>query len=167
VYLANYASKVTIMIRRESLKGSMSSYLIEQIADTDNIEVRGNTEITAAIGEEKLEKLALFNNQTGERYEEAADAVFVFIGNRPNTSWLEGQLLRDEKGFLLTGRAVMQHPNFEKIWKENREPMDMETCVPGIFAVGDVRSGAINRVATAVGEGSMSIKMTHNYLRMK
>ncbi|MEM1121488.1 MAG: FAD-dependent oxidoreductase [Bacteroidota bacterium] len=167
VYLSKFAKKVTIMIRRADLLATMSSYLIKQIEDIDQIEVRGFTEIQGAKGDQKLSHLQLLNNQTKETYEESVDAVFVFIGTRPNTDWLEGQLLRDKKGFVLTGQQVLQHPNGRKIWTEKRDPMNLETCVPGIFAVGDVRAGAMNRVAAAVGEGSMSIKMTHTYLATK
>ncbi len=167
VYLSNFANKVTIMVRRPDLSATMSSYLIQQIDAIDNIEVRGHTEIQKAQGDGQLKELLLLSNQTHETYLEPADAVFVFIGTKPNTSWLGDQLLRDEKGFVLTGRDVSNHEHYLKIWKEPREPMDLETCVPGIFAVGDVRAGAMNRVASAVGEGSMSIKMTHNYLAMK
>lgn len=167
VYLSQFANKVTIMIRRADLTSSMSSYLIEQIDAIDNIEVRGHTEIQATKGTEKLESLVLYDNQTQETYEEASDVVFVFIGTRPNTDWLQDQLLRDEKGFILTGQSILRHPEGSKAWGQQRDPMDLESCIPGIFAVGDVRAGAMNRVASAVGEGSMSIKMTHNYLAMK
>ena len=164
VYLSNYAKKVTIMIRRPDLSSSMSQYLIDQIEAIDNIEIRGYTEILEAKGDAVLESLELLNNQTKNQYEEPTEAMFVFIGTRPNTDWFKHQLLRDQKGFVLTGRDVVQAKEFNKIWSESREPMSLETCVPGIFAVGDVRSGAMNRVAAAVGEGSMSIKMTHEYL---
>ncbi|MEL6636271.1 MAG: FAD-dependent oxidoreductase [Bacteroidota bacterium] len=168
VYLSNFAKEVVIMVRRPDLQATMSSYLIDQIEAIDNIEVRGYTEIHEVIGgEEHIEQLKLYDKQKEAHYTEKADAVFVFIGTRPNTDWLGQQLLRSDKGFLLTGRDVVQHPNYEKAWRESREPMALETCIPGIFAVGDVRSGAMNRVAAAVGEGSMSIKMTHEYLASK
>ncbi|MEM1123849.1 MAG: FAD-dependent oxidoreductase [Bacteroidota bacterium] len=167
VYLSNFAKKVTIMVRRPNLLATMSTYLINQIEAIGNIEVRGHTEILSANGTEKLESLKLLQNQTQEIYEESADAVFVFIGTRPNTDWLDDQLFRDAKGFVYTGNAVIQQAGAKKVWNENRDPMALETCVPGIFAVGDVRAGAMNRVAAAVGEGSMSIKMTHEYLAMK
>ncbi len=167
VYLSNFAEKVTIMVRRPDLTTSMSSYLIDQIDAIENIEVSGYTEIREVIGTDQLEKLTLFDKQKEETYQEDADAVFVFIGTRPNTDWLEDQLLRNEKGFILTGRDVVQHEEYERAWRESREPMALETCIPGIFAVGDVRAGAMNRVAAAVGEGSMSIKMTHEYLATK
>lgn len=166
VYLSNYAKKVSILIRRPDLSSSMSQYLIDQIDAIDNIDVRGHTEINKVIGSDKLERLELSNNQTKDTWEEDAEAIFVFIGTKPNTGWLAEQLYRSEKGFIITGRDLIQQPNFKKVWTEARDPMALETCIPGIFAVGDVRNGAMNRVASAVGEGSMSIKMTHEYLSM-
>ncbi len=164
VYLSNFAKKVTIIIRKADLSSSMSQYLIDQIEAIENVEVRGYTEILEAKGGDVMDSLTLLNNQDKKEYEEPVEAMFIFIGTRPNTEWLEGQLLRDEKGFVLTGRDVMSAATYGKIWFENRNPMSFETCVPGLFAVGDVRAGAMNRVASAVGEGSMSIKMTHEYL---
>ena len=164
VYLSNFANKVTIMVRRPDLSATMSQYLIDQIKAIENIEIKGHTEIVEVSGKESIETVTLLNNQSQETRDEHADAIFVFIGTRPNTEWLGQQLLRDKKGFILTGRELMQHPGFSKAWVEKRDPMSLETCVPGIFAVGDVRHGAMNRVASAVGEGSMSIKMAHAYL---
>ena len=164
VYLSNFAEKVTIMVRRADLSQTMSRYLIDQIDAIDNIEVLGHTEVTEVAGSDRIESVDVRHRQTGETRVEQADAIFVFIGTRPNTDWLGGQLLRDEKGFILTGNDLLQRPEFRTVWVEKRDPMALETCVPGIFAVGDVRHGAMNRVASAVGEGSMSIKMTHAYL---
>jgi thioredoxin reductase (NADPH) len=164
VYLSNYAVKVTILIRKPDLSSSMSQYLIDQIDAISNIEVRGYTEIVEAIGEEHLEELVLKNNQTNQFDREAADTLFVFIGTRPNSSWFQDLLLLDSKGFVITGRSLVNHEDYGKLWHERREPMSLETNVPGIFAVGDIRSGSMNRVASAVGEGSMSIKLTHEYL---
>jgi len=97
-------------------------------------------------------------------YEQTADALFIFIGARPYTDWLEGSMLRNKKGYLKTGNDLLRDPAFPKIWKREREPFLLETCEPGIFAAGDVRSGAMNRVASAVGEGAMAIKFVHEYL---
>ncbi|NUN99748.1 MAG: FAD-dependent oxidoreductase [Saprospiraceae bacterium] len=164
VYLSQFAEKVTIIIRREDLTSSMSSYLIDQINSIPNIEVAGNREVVEADGNERLETLRIQNTETGEVYTESADALFIFIGARPVTDWLDARLLLDQKGFLYTGRDLRQHPDYKKIWKHPREPFFLETCQPGIFAAGDVRSGAMNRVASAVGEGAMAIKFTHEYL---
>ncbi len=164
VYLSKFARKVSIMVRRSDLSSTMSQYLIDQIAAIENIEVLGHTEIRSIVGTEAIEKISLYNNKTKESWEDSTDVIFVFIGTRPNTDWLDDNILRNEKGFILTGQELTQHPDFSKLWTEKRSPMSLETSVPGIFAVGDVRYGAMNRVASAVGEGSMSIKMSHTYL---
>lgn len=164
VYLSQFAEKVTILIRREDLSSSMSSYLIDQINGIANIEVAGRREVAGADGGEHLSELRIRNIETGEVTTEAADVLFIFIGARPVTDWLPDNLLLDKKGFLYTGRDLRQHPDYKKIWKRDREPFLLETCQPGIFGAGDVRSGAMNRVASAVGEGAMAIKFTHEYL---
>jgi thioredoxin reductase (NADPH) len=97
---------------------------------------------------------------------EDADAVFVFIGTRPRSDWLPPEVLRDAKGFVLTGRDLVAAPEYPRIWKESREPLPLETSVPGVFAAGDVRAGAMNRVASAVGEGSMVVRLAHEYLAL-
>jgi thioredoxin reductase (NADPH) len=97
---------------------------------------------------------------------EECDAVFVFIGTRPRTDWLPAEVLRDAKGFVLTGRDLMATEAYPRVWKESREPLLLETSVPGVFAAGDVRAGAMNRVASAVGEGSMAVRLVHEYLAM-
>lgn len=164
MYLSNFAKKVYIVIRREDLSSTMSQYLIDQIAATTNIEVVSGTEIIEAKGNERLERVFLQNKHTGLVEEKAAAALFIFIGAKPYTDWLEGSLLRNDRGYLLTGQEVAASPEFSKIWKEERDPLMLETCVPGIFAAGDVRSGAMNRVASAVGEGAMAISFVHKYL---
>jgi thioredoxin reductase (NADPH) len=97
---------------------------------------------------------------------EEVDALFVFIGTRPRSEWLPAEVLRDEKGFVLTGRDAMAADGFARIWKEQREPLILETSVPGMFAAGDLRAGAMNRVASAVGEGSMTVRLAHEYLAL-
>ncbi len=97
---------------------------------------------------------------------EDADALFVFIGTRPRSDWLPPAVLRDAKGFVLTGRDLMVADGFARIWKERREPLPLETSVPGVFAAGDLRAGAMNRVASAVGEGSMVVRLAHDYLAL-
>ena len=97
---------------------------------------------------------------------EEADALFVFIGTRPRSEWLPPNVLRDAKGFVLTGRDLMAAEAYARIWKERREPLPLETSVPGVFAAGDLRAGAMNRVASAVGEGSMVVRLAHEYLAL-
>ncbi|MCB0637186.1 MAG: FAD-dependent oxidoreductase, partial [Lewinella sp.] len=164
VYLSQYATKVNILIRRPDLTATMSHYLIEQINGIENIEVHGYTEVVKACGEEHLERLILRDKQTEATREVPADALFIFIGARPKTDWLPGEILRDEKGYLLTGRDLRSRSDYGQFWKQSREPFLLETNQAGVFAAGDVRSGAMNRVASAVGEGAMAIKFVHEYL---
>lgn len=164
VYLSKYAQKVNILIRKPDLTSSMSHYLIEQINQIDNIEVIGHTEVVKACGDDHLERLILRDRQTDSTREVQADALFVFIGAKPATEWMPENLLMDNKNFLLTGREVRSRGDYKDFWQLNREPLLLETCQPGIFAAGDVRSGAMNRVASAVGEGAMAIKFVHEYL---
>jgi thioredoxin reductase (NADPH) len=97
---------------------------------------------------------------------EEADAVFVFIGTKPRSEWLPDTVLRDAKGFVVTGRDLAVDPSYARVWKERREPMALETSTPGVFAAGDIRAGAMNRVASAVGEGSMVVRFVHEYLAL-
>ncbi len=164
VYLSQFARKVHILIRKPDLSSSMSSYLIDQIEGIDNIEVHGRRQVKEAIGGEHLEKLIIENMEDQTCFEADADALFIFIGTRPHTDWLEGKLIRNAKGFIETGKELLQYPHFKKQWKLSREPYLLETSLPGVFAAGDVRAGAMNRVASAVGEGAMAIKFVHEYL---
>lgn len=165
VYLSKFAEKVHILIRREDLRATMSSYLIDQIDGIDNIEVMGKRQVVKACGEGHLQRLEIENMLDQSSGEVSADALFIFIGARPATDWLvHNDILRSEKGFIETGKELMRYDNFKKIWKLEREPYLLETCQPGIFAAGDVRAGAMNRVASAVGEGAMAIKFVHAYL---
>lgn len=164
VYLSQFANKVHIVIRREDLTATMSSYLIDQIKAIPNIEILGKTEIIEALGHGYLECVVLENVETKETQQVKADSLFIFIGTRPASEWLPSNILVDDKGFIETGKELKQYPQFKSIWKRQREPFLLETCQPGIFAAGDVRAGAMNRVASAVGEGAMAIKFVHEYL---
>lgn len=165
MYLSRYARNVYILIRSETLKGSMSSYLIEQIAATENIHLMGETQVKATKGEDYLTHLVIDSMAEDNERTVEAGALFVFIGAKPYTDWLSGMLLIDEKGFIATGRELATFPQYTKVWKRDREPFLLETCVPGIFAAGDVRMGSMARVASAVGEGAMAISFVHRYLR--
>jgi thioredoxin reductase (NADPH) len=164
MYLSTFAEKVKIVIRRDSLVATMSSYLIDQINKTDNIELVPFTQVIEASGNAKLEKLVIRNNRTNNDDEVNADGLFIFIGAKPYTDWLLENVIKNERGFIETGKELHKYENFTKIWKLDRAPYMLETCNPGIFAAGDVRAGAMNRVASAVGEGAMSIKYVHEYL---
>lgn len=164
MYLSKFAKNIYIIIRKEDLTSTMSAYLIEQIAGTPNITVLPKTEIAEAMGEEKLQSLCLCNIDTKERRQVNADALYIFIGAKPFTDWIELDIIKDDKGFIETGRDLKNYDAFNKIWKQNRDPYLLETSCPGIFAAGDVRAHAMNRVAAAVGEGSMAISFVHKYL---
>lgn len=163
MYLSRFASEVHIVIRKPSLKETMSQYLIEQLEKTPNVVLRGCTDLLKVEGDGHVERVVLATAGSEPATEEA-DAVFVFIGTRPRSEWLPEGVLRDSKGFVLTGRELMAEDAFPKVWKEPRQPLLLETSTPGIFAAGDVRAGAMNRVAAAVGEGSMVVRLVHEYL---
>jgi thioredoxin reductase (NADPH) len=163
VYLSRFASEVHVIVRRNNNE-SMSHYLVEQIAQTPNVHVRPFTAIEKVEGDQRLERIWLRSGENDGVSVENADALFIFIGTRPHTDWLPAAVLRNEKGFILTGRDVELAPDFSKVWKENREPFALETSIAGLFAAGDVRAGAMNRVASAVGEGAMAVKLVFDYL---
>ena len=163
MYLSTYASRVFIVIRSENLAASMSAYLIEQIRQTANIEILPFTQVREACGEHSLEAVVI-QRDGQEPVKQPARALFIFIGAKPSTEWVCEQALCDGKGYLLTGPALMADPRYPTAWKQQRDPYLLETCVPGMFAAGDGRAGAMARVASAVGEGSMAIKFVHQYL---
>jgi thioredoxin reductase (NADPH) len=164
LYLARYAADVQIVVRRTSLRDTMSHYLIEQIGTTPNITLRTETELVSVDGDDHVQQVTLVSPATTQT--EPADAVFVFIGTRPRTDWLGDAVLRDDKGFIVTGRDLVADGRFARTWKERREPMALESSAAGVFAAGDARAGALNRVASAVGEGSMVVRLVHEYLAL-
>jgi thioredoxin reductase (NADPH) len=166
MYLARHAQEVHVVVRRDTLLHTMSQYLIDQIQRTPNIRLRPRTEIGRVEGDGRVERVALTSLDDGLCQVEEADALFVFIGTRPRSDWLPSSVLRDNKGFVLTGRDLIAADGYARIWKEQREPLPLETSVPGIFAAGDLRAGAMNRVASAVGEGSMVVRLAHEYLAL-
>lgn len=159
MFFSRFAGRVTMVVRGESLAKGMSQYLVDQIQVTPNIEVRLRSAVDAVHGEHKVESATLCDLDTGERESRPSGGVFVFIGAEPRTDWLEGVVARDARGFLLTGADVPASR-----WPEERDPYLLETCVPGVFAVGDVRASSVKRVASAVGEGSIAIQFVHRYL---
>lgn len=164
VYLSRFAGEVHIVIRRKDLSETMSRYLIDQLMAIPNIRIRPRTSIARVEGEGRLERVWLSSLDDGTESVEDIQAVFFFIGTRPNSDWLPASVLRNEKGFVLTGRDAAVTDGFPKIWKEMREPMSLETSLPGVFAAGDVRAGAMNRVGAAVGEGALAVKFVMDYL---
>jgi thioredoxin reductase (NADPH) len=161
---ARYAKNVVMLVRGPSLGTTMSQYLINDIAQTPNIRVEYGTQVVAVHGEEKLEALSISCSQTGAIDRVPASSVFVFIGAAPGTDWLNGFVERDERGFVLTGPDLTREGKRPRGWTADREPFLLETSVPGVFAVGDVRHGSIKRVASSVGEGSIAIQFVHNHL---
>ena len=161
---AKYAERVVIVVRGASLSSSMSQYLIDQIKETPNIEVWPNASVAEAHGESHLEEISFLCSDTGKIERVAASAMFIFIGAMPQTDWLSGTVERDTLGFLLTGPDLMHGGERPKGWTPERDPFLLETNIPGIFAVGDVRHGSVKRVASGVGEGSVAVQFIHQYL---
>jgi thioredoxin reductase (NADPH) len=166
MHLSRYASEVHIAVRRDNLDDTMSRYLIDQLTATPNIHLRGATELERVEGTDRLERVALKSVRDGSTSVEEMHAVFVFIGTRPHSEWLPTEVLRDAKGFVVTGREALACDGFARAWKEEREPLTLETSAPGVFAAGDLRAGAMNRVASAVGEGAMAVRLVHEYLAL-
>jgi len=166
MHLSRYAKEVQIVVRRAGLHETMSHYLIDQIGKTPNIRVRAETELEKVDGRDRVECVSLKVCTDGACSVEETDAVFVFIGTRPRSEWLPAEVLRDAKGFVLTGRDLVAAEAYPRVWKGGREPLPLESSVPGVFAAGDVRAGAMNRVASAVGEGSMIVWLAHEYLKL-
>ena len=165
MFFANYARSVTLLVRGASLEATMSRYLIEQLASKANIQVRTRHRILRIEGSEHVEQIVIENRATGEVRTEPAAAVFVFIGADATTSWLPAAVIRDERGYVCTGRDVTDLvAKANGHWPLERDPYLLETSVPGVFAAGDVRHGSIKRVAAGVGEGSMAIAFVHQYL---
>jgi thioredoxin reductase (NADPH) len=164
VFLSGHAPMVYLLIRGGDLGENMSRYLVDRIERIENMHVMLNTELTGLIGDDALTGLVALNNETGERQEFAAKALFVFIGAVPRTDWLGSMVEVDDRGFILTGRDVPRETPVIAPSQPEHEPLMFETSCPGVFAVGDVRSGSIKRVASAVGEGSMAIRLVWEHL---
>ena len=141
----------------------MSEYLVARIRDASNIEVREHTEVVAAKGAGHLEQVTLRDSHTGTQEEVRTSWLFAFIGAAPRTDWLGDEIVRDAKGFIVTGRDLLATPEAKR-WPLARPPLALETSVPGVFAAGDVRLDSMKRVASAVGEGAMSVYLVHRYL---
>jgi thioredoxin reductase (NADPH) len=165
VYLARRTSKVYLLIRGDDLGKSMSRYLVDRVMSAENVELLPNAEVRELMGEEHLDGIVVEDNRSGARRTLRARALFVFIGAEANTTWLEGAVQLDERGFILTGAALERSVLEGSVWQDRlREPFLLETSLPGVFAAGDVRGGSIKRCTSAVGEGSMAVKFVHQYL---
>jgi thioredoxin reductase (NADPH) len=161
VYLAGHASQVLLLIRGDDLNKNMSRYLVRRIEQTVNIELLSNTVIREMVGNGHLKAVVIANNKTGQKRTIETPAIFSFIGATPHTDWLPSEIERDAKGFVRTGAALAQ----SRLWSIPRPPFLLETSRPGVFAAGDVRSGSVKRVASAVGEGAMAVQFVHEYLK--
>jgi thioredoxin reductase (NADPH) len=165
VHLARYAARVTVLVRGQSLAEGMSDYLITQIASTPNIAVRHNVVVAGGGGTDRLESLTFQDRVSGTTETIPATAMFVLIGAEPHTRWLPDHIARDQWGFVVTGTDLLAGAAAPQGWPLPRPPMLLESSLPGVFAAGDVRRGSVKRVAAAVGEGSIVIRLIHDYLR--
>ena len=161
---AKYAERVVMVVRGASLASTMSQYLIDQIKATPNIQVWANASVAEVHGETHLEEISVLCSDSKKLERVPASAMFIFIGALPRTDWLSDLLERDERGFLLTGPDLIRDGQRPKGWTPERDPFLLETNIPGIFAVGDVRHGSVKRVASGVGEGSVAVQFIHQYL---
>jgi len=165
MHFAQAACHVTIVIRGDSLKSTLSQYLIDRIAATPTITVLTQTEVTALSGDEVLREMTLSQRTTGESRTLAASWLFVCNGGEPQTQWASDVgIVRDAGGYLVTGPDLVRHGACSAQWPLSREPYYLETSLPGLFAAGDVRHGSIKRCASAVGEGAMAVALVHRYL---
>jgi thioredoxin reductase (NADPH) len=165
MFFSRYASQVTMLVRGKSLRKSMSQYLIDQIEQTDNIEVRTSTVLVEAFGSQRLGAIQIQDRITGTENRVPAAAMFVFIGARSHSEMVAGVVERDSAGFIRTGSSWMRNGSRPNGWSLKRDPLPLETNVPGIFAAGDVRAEAVRRVASAVGEGAIAVSQIHQYLK--
>jgi thioredoxin reductase (NADPH) len=161
---SKYAKRVVILVRGESLSSTMSQYLIDQIKATSNIELWTHASIAEVHGDMHLEEISVLCSDTNKIERVPTNAMFIFIGALPRTDWLGDVVERDERGFILTGPDLIWDGKRPKGWTLDRDPFLLETNVPGLFAVGDVRHGSVKRVASGVGEGSVAVQFIHQYL---
>ncbi len=164
IFFSKFARRVIMLVRGSSLAATMSQYLVDQIAQTENIHVEFHTCVQEVHGEDHLEAITLACQQSGITTRVPASSLYIFIGAQPRTAWLDGVVERDERGFIVTGQDLKRNGKPPKDWQLDRDPGLLETNVPGVFAVGDVRHGSIKRVASGVGEGSVAIQFVHQYL---
>ena len=163
LHVAKYARAVTLVVRGNDLANSMSNYLIRAIESTPNVSVRHHTEVIDGGGDGTLESITLADRTSDTVEEVPATALFIMIGGEPRTQWLPVDIARDPEGYLITGRDLRERPDIN--WERDREPLPLETSIPGVFAAGDVRHTSIKRVASAVGEGATAIRLVHEHLR--
>jgi thioredoxin reductase (NADPH) len=161
--LARHARAVTLVVRGDSFAKSMSSYLVREIESTPNVVVRHRTEVVDGAGDGPLERLTLADRSYDTVDEVPAAALFIMIGGEPHTQWLPDEIERDAQGYIVTGRDLSGESGTQ--WDHDRQPLLLETSMPGVFAAGDVRQASIKRVASAVGEGATVVRLVHEHLR--
>jgi thioredoxin reductase (NADPH) len=161
--LSRFAKRVVLVVRAATLMDTMSRYLVERITAAPNIAVRYRSEVVAGRGDGHLEAFTLADRESGVTEQVSSTWLFVFIGASPRTEWLGAEVVRDDKGFVVTGHDLLG-PGSAQRWPLARAPFALETSVPGVFAAGDVRLDSMKRVASAVGEGAMSVYLVHRYL---
>jgi len=164
MFFSQYARRVIMLVRGKSLQASMSQYLIDQIRQTENIQVELNSQIVEVFGEDHLEAVSILCTTTNEIQKVSTNSLFIFIGAAPRTEWLADIVERDEKGFIVTGPDLMRDGKPPRSWPLERDPWLLEACIPGIFVAGDVRYRSIKRVASGVGEGANAVQFVHQYL---
>jgi len=164
MHFSKFADKVVMLVRGNSLAATMSQYLIDQIEQTPNIQLWANASISEVHGNARLEEISVHCSDTNKIERVSATSLFIFIGALPRTDWLAGTVERDDKGFILTGPDLIHEGKHPKGWPLERDPYLLETNIPGVFAVGDVRHGSVKRVASGVGEGSVAVQFIHQYL---
>jgi thioredoxin reductase (NADPH) len=164
MHFSKFAEKVVMLVRGASLASTMSHYLIAQIEKTPNIEVWTRTSVTGVQGASRLSGITIHCSPSGETKELPASSLFIFIGAQPRTAWLGGVVERDDHGFILSGPDLIRDGKRPQSWTLDRDPGLLETNVPGIFVVGDVRHGSVKRVASGVGEGAVVVQFMHQYL---
>jgi thioredoxin reductase (NADPH) len=163
MFFSKYARRVVMLVRGESLSATMSQYLIDQIRKTSNIEIRTHSQVIEVHGDTHLEAISI-RAESGDVSRVSTNLLSIFIGAEPNTDWLSGVVERDKRGFILTGADLLRDGKNPKGWQLQRNPYWVESSVPGVFAAGDVRYGSVKRVASGVGEGSIAVQFTHQYL---
>jgi thioredoxin reductase (NADPH) len=164
MHFAKFAEKVVMLFRGKSVSSTMSQYLIDQIQQTPNIQLWSNASVQEVHGSSRLEEISVLRSDTNKVDRVPATSLFILIGALPQTDWLAHTVERDDKGFLLTGPDLLHGGKSPKGWPLERDPYLLETNVPGIFAIGDVRHGSVKRVASGVGEGSVAVQFVHQYL---
>jgi thioredoxin reductase (NADPH) len=165
MHFSRFARTVYIVVRNDSLKSTISQYLLDRIVSSKNVRVLTNSEVIALDGDQMLRAITIRNNKTGEQQTFATRWLLVCIGGEPRTQWAEEVgMIRDEGGYLVTGPDLLRDNHPPQGWPVERNPYYLETSIPGVFAAGDVRHSSVKRCASAVGEGAMAVAFVHRYL---